>query len=69
MACRAGAELKNLELVHCHFGPKCFPRCGQATWVEALRDLKGDAVGPWSSSSTRRYGDIATEVGKTIFEE
>lgn len=69
MAYRAGAELKNLELVHRHAGPKYFSRCGQATWVGVLRDRKGNPVGPWTSTPNRKYGDIATEVSKTIFEE
>ncbi len=69
MAYRAGAELKNLELVHRHAGPKYFARCGQATWVGVLRDRNGNAVGPWASRPDKTYGDMATEVSKTIFEE
>jgi succinate dehydrogenase/fumarate reductase flavoprotein subunit len=69
MAYRAGAELKDLELVHRHAGPKYFARCGQATWVGVLRDRKGNPVGPWASKPDRIYGDMATEVSKTIFEE
>lgn len=69
MAYRAGAELKDLELVHRHAGPKYFSRCGQATWVGVLRDRQGKPVGPWASRPDRTYGDMATEVSKTIFEE
>ncbi|MDB9822356.1 FAD-binding protein [Deltaproteobacteria bacterium] len=69
MAYRAGAELKDLELVHRHAGPKYFSRCGQATWVGVLRDRKGNPVGPWASKPDKTYGDMATEVSKTIFEE
>jgi succinate dehydrogenase/fumarate reductase flavoprotein subunit len=69
MAYRAGAELKDLELVHRHAGPKYLARCGQATWVGVLRDIKGNPVGVWTDKPNRRYGDIATEVSKVIFEE
>jgi len=69
MAYRAGAELKDLELVHRHAGPKYFSRCGQATWVGVLRDRKGNPVGPWASKPDKTYGDMATEVSKVIFEE
>lgn len=69
MAYRAGAALTNLELVHRHAGPKYFSRCGQATWVGVLRDRNGDPVGTWTSKPDKTYGDIATEVSKTIFEQ
>jgi succinate dehydrogenase/fumarate reductase flavoprotein subunit len=69
MAYRAGVELKNLELVHRHAGPKYFSRCGQATWVGVLRDRQGNPVGPWASKPDKTYGDMATEVSKIIFKE
>lgn len=69
MAYRAGAGLKDLALVHRHAGPKYLARCGQATWVGVLRDRNGNPVGPWITKPDRVYGDIATEVSKTIFED
>jgi succinate dehydrogenase/fumarate reductase flavoprotein subunit len=69
MAYRAGAELKDLELVMRHAGPKYFSRCGQATWVGVLRDRSGNPVGPWASKPDRTYGDMATEVSKVLFKQ
>lgn len=69
MAYRAGAGLKDLALVHRHAGPKYLARCGQATWVGVLRDRNGNPIGPWITKPDRVYGDIATEVSKTIFED
>jgi succinate dehydrogenase/fumarate reductase flavoprotein subunit len=69
MAYRAGAELTNLEMVMRHAGPKYLARCGQATWIGVLRDSGGNPVGPWVTKPERLYGDITTEVSKTIFED
>jgi succinate dehydrogenase/fumarate reductase flavoprotein subunit len=69
MAYRVGAELRDLEIVHRHAGPKYLARCGQATWIGVLRDINGKPVGPWTTTPNRRYGDIATEVSKVVFEE
>ena len=69
MAYRAGGELVNLELTSRHAGPKYFVRSGQATWVGVLRDRAGKAVGPFVSKPDRVYGDMTTEVHKSIFDE
>lgn len=69
MAYRAGAELAGMELLARHAGPKYFARCGQATWVGILRDQQGKPVGPFLTKPDKRYGDMTTELSKTLFED
>jgi succinate dehydrogenase/fumarate reductase flavoprotein subunit len=69
MAYRAGAEMRDLELVGRHAGPKYFFRTGQATWVGVLRDSSGKPVGPYLTKPDRHYHDMTIEVNKGIFDE
>ena len=69
MAYRAGAELKEPELVTQHAGPKYLVRYGQATWVGVLRDSAGKPVGPYVTKPDKRYGDMTIEVNKAVFDE
>lgn len=69
MAYRAGAALKDLEMVYRHAGPKYFARMGQATWVGVLRDRLGNPVGRWLKNPDRRYHDMTIEVKHEIFED
>jgi succinate dehydrogenase/fumarate reductase flavoprotein subunit len=69
MAYRSGAELKDLELVQRHAGPKYLTRAGQGSWVGVLRDPGGKAIGPYLAKPDRRYHDMTIEVNKSIFTD
>lgn len=69
MAYRAGAELMNMEIIRRHAGPKYLARCGQATWIGVLKDTKGKLIGPFVDKPDRRYGDMMTELYKSVFED
>jgi succinate dehydrogenase/fumarate reductase flavoprotein subunit len=69
MAYRAGAELINLELPRRWAGPKYFIRHGKASWVGVLRDPEGKPVGPFVTKPDKRYGDAASDIYATLFED
>ena len=69
MAYRLGADLADPESLNRHVGPKNFSRCGQATWVGILKDGQGKPVGTFVTKPDRKYGDMASEMGKTIPEQ
>lgn len=69
MAYRCGVPLVNLELTTRHAGPKYFARSGQATWIGVLRNREGNPIGPFVTRPDKLYGDMTTEVNKTIFAE
>ncbi len=69
MAYRVGAELANLELNLVWAGPKYFARCGKASWVGVMRDPQGKPVGPFVTRPDRKYGDAASDIWTTLFED
>ncbi|AGA68992.1 succinate dehydrogenase/fumarate reductase flavoprotein subunit [Desulfitobacterium dichloroeliminans LMG P-21439] len=69
MALRAGARLVNLDLPYNHAGPKYFARCGKATWIGVLSDIKGKPIGPFVSQPTRELGDVMADIWPGVFKE
>ncbi len=68
-AYRAGAKLVNMEMPYVHAGPKYFERCGKATWIGVLGDIKGNAVGPFVTKPSRKYGDVTSDLWKDVFTD
>jgi len=68
MACRAGADLVNVELFSRHAGVKNYCRSGQGTWAGVCRDPQGKPIGKYLQEPDIRFGDIIIEVDKQIFE-
>lgn len=69
MAYRAGAALIDMEIPIRWAGPKYFARCGKATWVGVLRDLRDTPVGPFVTKPDKKYGDIAADIYTGMFED
>jgi len=69
MACRAGAELVNMEMPRRWAGPKYFARCGKGTWIGVIRDPADKPVGPYVTEPDRRYGDVIGDQYTSLFEE
>ncbi len=69
MAYRVGAELANIELPVRWAGPKYFARAGKGTWIGVLRDPQGKPVGPFVTKPERKYGDAASDIYTTMFED
>ncbi len=69
MACRAGAELTNMEMPQSWAGPRNFSRNGKGTWIGVVRSADGKPVGPFVSQPDRLHGDMVANLFPTLFGE
>lgn len=69
MALRAGAKLINLDLPYNHAGPKHFSRCGKATWIGVLSNIKGEPISSFITKPNRELGDVTADIWPSVFKE
>ncbi|OGO15813.1 MAG: hypothetical protein A2Z02_01525 [Chloroflexi bacterium RBG_16_48_7] len=68
MACRAGAELVNMEIPRRWAGPKYFARNGKGSWIGVFRDPSGKPVGPFVTRPDKQFGDAIGDYYSSLFD-
>lgn len=66
---RVGARMVNMEFPYTHAGLKYFQRCGKATWIGVYRYPDGTPVGPFTTKSDTKYGDVTSDIWNSVFED
>lgn len=69
IAYRAGAQLVNMEFPSYSAGTRYFARSGKGTWIGVLKDMNGNAIGPFIEKPDRELGDITVDIWKSVFKD